>query len=117
MLFNSFVFLFVFLPLVVVAYFLTPQHRARLVLIVIASYVFYGWWDWRFLSLLALSTVVDIHVARAMNRSADTARLRQLLAPAEVPVATMLDWVAEWTRAGRPLLGKPTHFETRDGTF
>ena len=47
----------------------------------------------------------------------DTARLRQLLAPVETPVATMLDWVADWTRAGRPLLGKPTHFETRDGTF
>jgi nucleoside-diphosphate-sugar epimerase len=30
---------------------------------------------------------------------------------------TILDWVAEWVREGRPLLGKPTHFETRDGSF
>ncbi|HEX8851031.1 MAG TPA: NAD(P)-dependent oxidoreductase [Gemmatimonadaceae bacterium] len=47
----------------------------------------------------------------------DTTRMRSLLAAPEVPVATMLEWVAEWTRAGRPLLGKPTHFETRDGAF
>ncbi|NUQ19692.1 MAG: epimerase, partial [Gemmatimonadaceae bacterium] len=47
----------------------------------------------------------------------DTARMRSLLAPPEVAVDAMLAWVAEWTRAGRPLLGKPTHFETRDGAF
>ena len=29
----------------------------------------------------------------------------------------MLDWVAQWVGAGKPLLGKPTHFETRDGAF
>lgn len=47
----------------------------------------------------------------------DTARLRSQLAAPEMPVETMLDWVAEWVRTGRPLLGKPTHFETRDGSF
>jgi nucleoside-diphosphate-sugar epimerase len=47
----------------------------------------------------------------------DTARFRELLGGAEMPVETMLDWTAEWLRNGRPLLGKPTHFETRDGTF
>jgi hypothetical protein len=29
----------------------------------------------------------------------------------------MLDWVAEWIAAERPLLGKPTHFDVRDGAF
>jgi len=47
----------------------------------------------------------------------DTARLRSLLGAPEMPIETMLDWVAEWVREGRPLLGKPTHFETRDGAF
>ena len=47
----------------------------------------------------------------------DTARLRSLLAAPEMPVETMLDWIADWVGAGRPLLGKPTHFETRDGAF
>jgi hypothetical protein len=47
----------------------------------------------------------------------DTARYRELLGGADMPLSTMLDWAAEWVRAGRPLLGKPTHFETRDGAF
>jgi nucleoside-diphosphate-sugar epimerase len=47
----------------------------------------------------------------------DTTRMRSLLAAPETSLETMLDWVAEWTGAGRPLLGKPTHFETRDGAF
>ncbi|NUO62832.1 MAG: NAD(P)-dependent oxidoreductase [Gemmatimonadaceae bacterium] len=47
----------------------------------------------------------------------DTTRMRSLLAAPEMRAETMLDLVAEWMRAGRPLLGKPTHFETRDGAF
>jgi hypothetical protein len=29
----------------------------------------------------------------------------------------MIDWVADWIARGAPMLGKPTHFEERDGTF
>jgi hypothetical protein len=39
------------------------------------------------------------------------------LGPPAMPLETMLDWVADWIAAGRPVLGKPTHFETRDGAF
>ena len=65
MLFNSLEFL-LFLPTVFAAYWIlnhwTDRPRglqAQNLLLLIASYVFYGWWDWRFLSLIALSTVVD----------------------------------------------------------
>jgi nucleoside-diphosphate-sugar epimerase len=47
----------------------------------------------------------------------NVARYRAELGGPDVPLDTMLDWVADWVRAGRPLLGKPTHFETRDGSF
>lgn len=47
----------------------------------------------------------------------NTARFQSLLGGADLPLETMLDWTAEWARDGRPLLGKPTHFETRDGAF
>jgi nucleoside-diphosphate-sugar epimerase len=47
----------------------------------------------------------------------DTTKMRELLGEPELPLDVMLDWVADWIRAGRPLLGKPTHFETRDGAF
>jgi dTDP-4-dehydrorhamnose reductase len=47
----------------------------------------------------------------------DTSRVRALLGEPEMPLDTLLDWVADWVGAGRPVLGKPTHFETRDGSF
>lgn len=34
-----------------------------------------------------------------------------------VPLHTVLQWAAQWTRSGKPTLGKPTRFETRDGKF
>ncbi|MBR1712214.1 MAG: MBOAT family protein [Alloprevotella sp.] len=56
MLFNSFAFL-VFLPVVFLLYwFVFRGRREQNLLIVVASYVFYGWWDWRFLFLIALTS-------------------------------------------------------------
>jgi len=67
-LFNSLEFL-VFLPLVFAAYWILNLWtgtraglRAQNLLVLAASYVFYGWWDWRFLSLIAFSTAVDYAV-------------------------------------------------------
>jgi len=56
MLFNSLGFL-VFFPLVFAAYWIL-QGRLRLqnLVVVVASYVFYGWWDWRFLALIAFTS-------------------------------------------------------------
>jgi nucleoside-diphosphate-sugar epimerase len=47
----------------------------------------------------------------------DTAKFRASFGETEMPLDTMLDWVADWVGRGRPLLNKPTHFETRDGAF
>lgn len=56
MLFNSFEFL-LYLPLVFLLYwFVFKPLRWQNLFVVIASYVFYGWWDWRFLLLIALTT-------------------------------------------------------------
>jgi len=63
MLFNSIDFA-IFLPIVFFLYWFVTKNHLKLqnFLIVIASYVFYGWWDWRFLSLIAFSTLVDYSV-------------------------------------------------------
>jgi alginate O-acetyltransferase complex protein AlgI len=64
MAFNSIQYA-VFLALVVGFYRLLPRRGQNLLLLV-ASYVFYGFWDWRFLSLLIVSTMVDFLVGGAM---------------------------------------------------
>ena len=68
MLFNSLDFA-IFLPIVFFLFwFGTGKERKRQnILIVVASYVFYGWWDWRFLSLILFSTLVDYTVARRLG--------------------------------------------------
>jgi nucleoside-diphosphate-sugar epimerase len=47
----------------------------------------------------------------------DTAEAKKLLGAPRVPLAQMIDWVADWVARGQPSLGKPTHFETRDGKY
>ena len=59
--FNSFEFL-VFLPIVFVLYWFVFQKREwQNLLIVTASYVFYGWWDWRFLFLIVFTSVCSFY--------------------------------------------------------
>ena len=56
MLFNSIEYL-LFLPIVFAIYWLLRNHlRLQNLFVVIASYVFYGWWDWRFLLLIAFTS-------------------------------------------------------------
>ncbi|WP_418514024.1 MBOAT family O-acyltransferase [Corallibacter sp.] len=63
MLFNSIDFAF-FLPIVFILYWFVAKKNLSFqnLLIVAASYIFYGWWDWKFLSLIFFSTVVDYSV-------------------------------------------------------
>ena len=65
MLFNSIEFL-LFLPAVFFFYwsFFSSKPLHQNILIIIASYVFYGWWDWRFLILILASTIVDFFVGQ-----------------------------------------------------
>jgi len=64
-LFNSFEFA-LFLPTVLILYWLLPKTGQNRMLL-LASYVFYGYWDWRFLSLIAISTIVDYIAGRKIE--------------------------------------------------
>ncbi|MEP1085383.1 MBOAT family O-acyltransferase [Algoriphagus sp.] len=68
MLFNSIDFA-VFLPIVFVLYWFVVNRNLQLqnFLIVAASLIFYGWWDWRFLSLILFSAVVDYLIGRKLS--------------------------------------------------
>lgn len=67
MLFNSLAFA-VFFSIFFLLY-LFCDHRGRNLLLLIASYFFYAWWDWRFLSLLVISTVIDFFCGLAIDAS------------------------------------------------
>jgi nucleoside-diphosphate-sugar epimerase len=47
----------------------------------------------------------------------NASRMHAELGAPELPLGTLLDWTAEWVASGRPLLGKPTKFDVRDGAF
>jgi D-alanyl-lipoteichoic acid acyltransferase DltB (MBOAT superfamily) len=68
MIFNSIDFA-VFLPIVFFLYWFVTNKNLKLqnALIVLASYLFYGWWDWRFLSLIIFSTLVDYLIGRKLK--------------------------------------------------
>lgn len=62
MLFNSLEFA-LFFPIVFILYWIVASKKnLRNILLLIASYVFYGWWDWRFLFLIIISSLVDFLV-------------------------------------------------------
>ncbi len=77
MVFTSLHFVAFFL-VVYTAYRVLP-HRAQNGLLVLASYYFYAAWDWRFLSLLVASTVIDYAVARVIERQDDPVARRRWL--------------------------------------
>ena len=80
MIFNSIEFA-VFLPIVFAIYWLIPNQNIRLqnMLIVVASYVFYGWWDYRFLSLIMFSTFADFMIGWALDRQTCPRKRKYLL--------------------------------------
>jgi alginate O-acetyltransferase complex protein AlgI len=80
MLFNSLTFLafaLVFFPL----YYLIHRRtlRGRNLLLLVASYVFYGAWDWRFLSLIVFTSVYDFVAALALTRARDSATRKMIV--------------------------------------
>lgn len=110
--FNSPEFL-LFLPLVFALYWGVFQShlRAQNALLLAASYVFYGWWDWRFLGLIAFSTLVDYAVALAIERAGTRRKARAWLAVSLAVNLGLLgyfkyanffveNWIAAWAQLG-----------------
>ena len=77
MLFNSIEFA-IFLPIVFFIYwfFVSKNLKSQNLFIILASYVFYGWWDWRFLSLIFISTVQDYYCAQRIHSHTDQSKRR-----------------------------------------
>ncbi|MBN2164903.1 MAG: MBOAT family protein [Marinilabiliaceae bacterium] len=86
MLFNSLEFA-IFLPIVFVLYWFVFNKNLKLqnLLISTSSYIFYGWWDWRFLSLILFSSIVDFLVGLGLENE-EKKHKRQLLLWASIIV-------------------------------
>ncbi len=80
MLFNSIDFA-IFLPIVFILYWFVMHKNLKLqnFFIVVASYVFYGWWDWRFLSLILFSTLVDYVIGVKLSTQENQTKRKALL--------------------------------------
>src|SRR5688572_28819665 len=80
MLFNSIEFA-IFLPIVFALYWLFQKnHRIQLWILLGSSYLFYGWWDWRFLGSIALSSFIDFFIGLGLGQTDDPKRRKLLLA-------------------------------------
>jgi D-alanyl-lipoteichoic acid acyltransferase DltB (MBOAT superfamily) len=80
MFFNSLDFA-IFLPIVFVLYWFITQKQLKLqnALIVLASYTFYGWWDWRFLSLIVFSSLIDFTIGLLLKKEEHQTKRKLLL--------------------------------------
>lgn len=80
MLFNSLPF-WMFLPVVVFTYWMVPKRciQGRNLILLVASYIFYAYWDYRFLGLIVFSTLVDYAAALFIQASEQTGRKRSAL--------------------------------------
>ena len=69
MLFNSIEYL-IFLPIVFIIYWLLKNsYKNQNILLLVSSYVFYGWWDYRFLSLIIFSSFLDYYVGQKIEEA------------------------------------------------
>lgn len=80
MLFNSVDFI-IFLPIVFLLYWgvFRRNVKARNLFLLIVSYIFYGWWDWRFLSLIFISSLVDYLLGNLISQTENPRKRKQFL--------------------------------------
>lgn len=84
MLFNSFEFI-LFLPIVFAFYWILNKHlKLQNAFVVIASYVFYGWWDWRFLILIAITTLFSYLSGIGLERYSDDRRKQKWISAGNI---------------------------------
>jgi alginate O-acetyltransferase complex protein AlgI len=79
MLFNTYTFWVFYAAVLPLYWFLAQRHRQNQMLIV-ASYFFYGWWDWRFLPILLFSTIIDYRLGLLVHRASSQRSKRRLVA-------------------------------------
>jgi len=75
MLFNSYVFIFVFLPITLAGFYLISKRKIQLSFLLCASLGFYAYWNPKYVFFLVLTVVLDFYVARAIFKTKGTSLL------------------------------------------
>lgn len=112
MLFNSIDF-FIFLPIVFILYWFVFKNQLskQNILILISSYFFYGWWDYRFLGLIFISTLVDYCIGNLLGKTTSNSKRKFYLYTSLIVNLGMLcyfkyfnffieSWVYAWSNVG-----------------
>ena len=90
MLFNSLTFI-VFLPIVFLLYWSISKHRKwQNLLVVIASYIFYGWWDWRFLFLIAFTSICSYASGILLEKLEGERKSQQLVSGINITINLLI---------------------------
>ncbi|MFH1675753.1 MAG: MBOAT family protein, partial [bacterium] len=76
MLFPSSIFVFIFAPITFIGYWLIRNDKLRRLWLTCASYIFYGYWDWRFTSLMLIASAVNFVGGLMIRRSDSVSRKR-----------------------------------------
>jgi alginate O-acetyltransferase complex protein AlgI len=79
MLFNSLIFLFLFLPIVYFGFWRLHTKKQRYIWLTVASYIFYGTWNYKFCALMAFSTAVSYFAGLGMLGTTDALRRKLFL--------------------------------------
>src|SRR4051794_2359118 len=90
MLFNSITFLLIFLPIVYFGFWRLHTKNQRYAWLTVASYVFYGTWNFRFIPLLLFSTAVSYFAGRGIAETSSPWRRKLfLIAPITIDLALL----------------------------
>lgn len=68
MIFNSYIFLFVFFPITFIVFWLLKNRQHRYIWLTLTGYIFYGYWNWKFVILMFLTTGVDFLAAQWIEK-------------------------------------------------
>jgi alginate O-acetyltransferase complex protein AlgI len=108
MIFNSYIF-WAFFAVVIIIYW-RLSHRLQNRLLLFASYLFYGYWDWRFCGLLAFSTTIDFFVAKFIHDTPDIRQKKKILVISIITNLTLLGFFKYYNFFSSQLITALNHF-------
>ena len=76
MLFNSFIYL-IFLTALLPIFYILPGRKSKNIYLLISSYAFYAYWDWRFCGFIALLTIINFYIGKNLGSASDTVIIKK----------------------------------------